>query len=195
VCYVNSSVAVKAASDICCTSSNAVRVVASIPREHDVLFVPDKNLGGYVAEQCGRELILYPGYCPIHHAFNPGNAQELREQHPGALLLAHPECTRELRTLADYVGSTTGIIEYCKNSPHTSFIIATEKGVLHPLAKARPDASFIPLSAEGGVCPDMKRTTLEDIAGALENNTGEVYLPRELIAPARASLERMLACG
>jgi len=193
VCYVNSSAAVKAASDICCTSSNALRILASIPAEDEVIFIPDKNLGSYLAEKSGRKIILCDGYCPIHQAFRAKEAEELRAQYPGSLLLAHPECAPGLRALADFIGSTTEIVEYCANSPKTSFIIATERGVLHPLARRRPDAQCIPVSAHGGVCPNMKKTTLEAIARSLAENEGETTVPGELAAPARAALEKMMA--
>ncbi|MDR2735057.1 MAG: quinolinate synthase NadA [Spirochaetota bacterium] len=193
VCYVNSSAAVKAVSDICCTSSNALRILASIPAENEVIFIPDKNLGSYLAEKSGRRIILCDGYCPIHQAFRAREAEQLRAQYPGSLLLAHPECGPELRDLADFIGSTTEIVDYCARSPETSFIIATERGVLHPLARLRPDARLIPVSAHGGTCPNMKMTTLEAIARVLADNEGEVQVPEEYAAPARAALEKMMA--
>jgi len=175
VCYVNSSAAVKAASDICCTSANALKIVESIPRENEVIFIPDKNLGSYIAEKCGREMILYPGYCPIHQGFSPEAVRRLRALYPDALLLSHPECTPELRALADFIGSTTEIVEYCRVSEAKRFLIATEKGVFHQLARLRPDADFISVSEyEENICPQMKMTTLEAIADALAENTGDV---------------------
>ena len=192
VCYVNSSAAVKAASDICCTSSNAARVIASIPGDLPIIFVPDKHLGSYLARKSGREFILSDGYCPIHQEFRPEDVPQLRTRHPQAPLLAHPECSRELLVLADFTGSTTEIIEYCRDSSHSCFLIATEKGVFHQLKRIRPDAEFVSVSGQGGVCPDMKLTTLELIADALEHNTGAVTIPEELALPARAALQRMM---
>lgn len=193
VCYVNSTAAVKAESDICCTSSNAVRVVQSIPREREIIFVPDRNLGEFVAQQSGRTLFLHPGYCPTHQRLLPEMIESLRKEHPQALVLAHPECTAVVRATADLVGSTAQIIEACRTRPEREFVIATENGVLHALKKVRPDAVLYPVSEVLGICPNMKKTSLELILQALEQNRNEIIIPEELARRARLPLERMLA--
>ena len=193
VCYVNSTAAVKAESDICCTSSNALKVVQSIPQDREIIFVPDRNLGGYAAEQSGRQLILYPGYCPTHQRLLPEMVVAIRNEHPGAPFMAHPECTAEVRGMADLVGSTAQIIEACRTRPEKEFIIATENGILHGLGKVRPDARFFPVSETHGICPNMKKTTLELIRSALETNRHEIRIPEGIAERARLPLERMLA--
>jgi quinolinate synthase len=220
VCYVNSSAEVKAASDICCTSSNALRIIKSIPLGVEIIFVPDKHLGRYLSEKSGRKFILFDGHCPVHQEFRPEDVLRLRatgeqpraprsallgsadavphKENPGrsskarTFLLAHPECSGELLALADFIGSTTEIIECCKNSPHSRFLVATEKGVFHQLKRVRPDAEFISVSEHGGVCPDMKLTTLSLIADALEGKTEEISIPPELASSACKALKRMM---
>ncbi|NLG36400.1 MAG: quinolinate synthase NadA, partial [Clostridiales bacterium] len=153
VCYINSSAAVKAECDICCTSSNAVRVVRSLP-QRDIVFVPDRNLGQYVAGQVPeKRIILYAGYCPVHNRTTPGQARAARAAHPEALLLVHPECPREVTQLADYVDSTAGIVEYAKRSDRREFIIGTEIGIFHALTRDNPDKVFHPLVPDF-MCPD-----------------------------------------
>lgn len=193
VCYVNSTAAVKAESDICCTSSNAVRVVQSIAQDKEVIFVPDRNLGQYVAEQSGRRLILHPGYCPTHQRLLPEMVESVQKKYPGAPVLAHPECTTAVRAMAALVGSTAQIIEACRTRPEREFIIATENGILHALGKVRPDARFFPVSESLGICPNMKKTSLELIMQALEHNRNEITIPNEIAQRARLPLERMLA--
>lgn len=193
VCYVNSTAAVKAESDISCTSSNAVRVVQSIPPEREIIFVPDRNLGDYVAQQSGRRLVLHPGYCPTHQRLLPEMIVSLKKEHRDALVLAHPECTRAVRDLADLVGSTAQIIEACRTRPEREFVIASENGVLHALKKVRPDAAFYPVSETFGICPNMKKTSLELILQVLEQNLNEILIPEDLARRARQPLERMLA--
>ena len=193
VCYVNSSAEIKAASDICCTSSNALRVIESIPESDKIIFIPDQHLGDYLAQKSGREIILPDGYCYVHQDFRPEDAARLRALYPDAPLLAHPECSRELRACADFIGSTTEIIEYCRKPEHAAFLIATEKGVFHQLRRIRPDAVFVSLSEHGGICHKMKMTTLDLIARSLEENTEEICIPEEFVLPARAALQRMMA--
>ena len=193
VCYVNSTAAVKAESDICCTSSNALKVVQSIPADREIIFVPDRNLGGYAAEQSGRQLILHPGYCPTHQRLLPEMVTAVRKEHPGAPFMAHPECTAEVRGMADLVGSTAQIIEACRTRPEKEFVIGTENGILHGLRHVRPDARFFPVSETHGICPNMKKTTLELIRSALETNRHEIRIPAEIAERARLPLERMLA--
>ena len=180
VCYVNSTAAVKAESDICCTSSNAVKVMQSIPADREIIFVPDRNLGGYAAGQSGRNLILHPGYCPTHQRLLPEMVEAVRREHPGASCMVHPECTAEVRGMADLVGSTAQIIEACRKRPEKEFIIGTENGILHALGKVRPDADFIPVSGIHGICPNMKKTSLELIAERRGRNQHEILIPEEI---------------
>jgi quinolinate synthase len=192
VCYINSSAAVKAECDICCTSSNAVRVVRSMP-QHDITFVPDRNLGQYVAAQVpDKRIILYAGYCPIHDRITPEQARAARTAHPEALLLVHPECPREVTQLADYVGSTAGIIEYAKRSDGREFIIGTEEGIFHALTRDNPGKVFHPLVPDF-TCPEMKKTTLSDVRDALKYERFAIEVDPDTAKKARASLDRMLA--
>jgi len=191
VCYVNSSAAVKALSDICCTSANAEKVVASIPRDVPVLFVPDQSLGDFVARRLHRELILWPGYCPTHHRILPEDVERRRAEHPGAVVLAHPECTEEVRCLADYVGSTSQILDYVRRSQAAAFIIATELGICHTLKKENPGKTIVHV-CRAADCPNMKLTSLEKILWSLERMQYEVTVPAEVAEAARRSIERML---
>lgn len=191
VCYVNSSAAIKAMSDICCTSANAVKVVASIPTEREVLFIPDQSLGHYVSEQLGRELILWPGYCPTHHRILAADIERLRQEHPGAKVVVHPECTTDVIALADAVASTSGILRYCEQSEAREFIIGTEIGLLHRLRKENPAKTFYPPSPLTD-CPNMKLNTLEKLVWSLQDLVYEVSVPAEIAEKARLAIERML---
>jgi quinolinate synthase len=192
VCYVNSSAAVKALSDICCTSSNAVKIVASIPAAQEVIFVPDQSLGDYVARQLGRTMILWPGFCPTHHRILPEDIAKRRAEHPQAVVLVHPECTEEVRRLADYIGSTAQILAYVRQSPAREFIIGTEMGICHTLKKENPGKTIIHVSRAAD-CPNMKLNTLEKILWSLEEMKYEVTVPEDVAAAARQAIERMLA--
>jgi len=193
VAYVNSSAAVKAASDICCTSANAVAVVESIPRERPVLFVPDESLGDYVARKTGRtNLILWPGFCPTHHRILPEHLSARRREHPEAEVLAHPECTRPVCEMADFVGSTSQIIRRVESSPKKTFIIATELGVCHTLRRRCPGKTIIQVSRLAD-CPNMKLNTLEKVLWSLEDRVYPVTVPDDVAAAARRAIERMLA--
>lgn len=192
VCYINTSAAVKAECDICCTSSNAVRVVKSIPND-EILFVPDKNLGSFVAKQVpDKKIHLWNGYCITHHKVSINDVEKAKSVHPDALVLAHPECRREVLEMADFVGSTAQIIEYAKKSSHGKFLIATEMGILHQLKKDNPDKVFY-LLTPGLVCSNMKKTTVESVYNALKYNRYEINLDDEIIERARKTLEAMLA--
>jgi quinolinate synthase len=192
VCYVNSSAATKALADVCCTSANAVAVVESIPAERPILFVPDQSLGEYVAEQTGREnLILWPGFCPTHHRILAEHVEARRREHPGAPVCAHPECTKEVRDLADFVGSTSQIIRYASESDTPSLIVATELGVCHTIRRANPGKTIVEVSSLAD-CPNMKLNTLEKLVWSLEDNQYAVTVPEEVAGPARAAIERML---
>ncbi|MBI3306973.1 MAG: quinolinate synthase NadA [Candidatus Omnitrophica bacterium] len=194
VCYVNTSAAVKAESDYCCTSSNAVEVVKSISANREILFVPDFFLGTYVKQQTGRENIeLWKGYCPTHVMIQSSEIEKIRTEHPKAEFLMHPECgclTKSMH-LADRIMSTEGMIRYVKESRAEEFIIATETGILHRMQKDNPKKNFIPASPQA-VCHYMKMNTLEKIVQSLENLEYEVKVPKELADRARKPIERML---
>jgi len=191
VCYVNSSAEVKAESDYCCTSSNAVAVVQSLPGDREILFVPDQHLGRFVAEQTGRNLIFWPGYCSTHVLISEDDIRKAREQYPEAAVMAHPECSEPVKELADALLSTGQMLSFVKDSPARQFIVATEIGMIHPLKEARPDAEFIPGSPRG-VCPNMKKTSVEKIVASLEQMQYEVSVPDEIAVRARTALQRMV---
>ena len=192
VCYVNSSAEVKAASDICCTSSNAVKIVQSL-KEDEIIFVPDQNLGAYAARFApDKHFILHSGFCPTHHRIKPSDVLEAKAAKPGAKVLVHPECTPEVVALADFAGSTAQIIEEALRSPEKEFLIGTESGVIHRLMHLAPDKRFYALRATM-VCPNMKKTSLESVLNALEKMQYPMELPAEVIAAARRSLDRMLS--
>ncbi len=195
VCYVNTSAAVKAESDYCCTSSNAVKVVSSLPKDRKILFVPDFFLGTYVKQETGREdMELWRGYCPTHVLIQSGEINKLRAKHPKAEFLMHPECgclTKSMH-LADKILSTEGMVRYVKDSSASEFIIATETGILHRMQKDNPEKLFIPASPQA-VCSFMKMNTLEKVVRALEDLQPEVRVPEELARRASKCIERMLA--
>jgi len=191
VCYVNSTAAVKAESDLCCTSANAVKIVDSISRDREVIFVPDNSLGDYVSKQLDRPMVLWPGYCPTHHRILPEQVGALKQQHPTASTVVHPECIPEVVAIADHVASTTGILDFCRESSHDAFIIGTEVGILHRLAKENPGKQFIHASRFAD-CPNMKLCTQEKILWSLEDMAPEVTVPEEIAAGARRAIQRML---
>lgn len=192
VCYVNSSVDVKAESDVCCTSANAVKVAASMPGDK-VIFVPDKNLGDWVAKQLPeKEFIFWEGCCTTHAKVRPDDVLKVREKYPEAKVLVHPECDPSVAALADFVGSTSAIIRYAETSTEDKeFIIGTEMGVMRKLKLLRPDARFFLLHA-GLVCPNMKKTRVQSILAALQHNQHEIIVPEQYIESARKTLTRML---
>jgi len=192
VTYVNSSAAIKAMTDVCCTSANAVEVVASVPREREVLFVPDQSLGSYVAGRLGRPMILWPGYCPTHHHILARDVCALRAEHPDAVFICHPECTGDVVALADKVASTSGMIEWCRRTPARTIIVGTEIGLLHRLRKDSPEKTFLPVSPLAD-CPNMKLNTLEKMIWALEDMVYRVTVPPDIAGRARRAIERMLA--
>ncbi|MBN1257482.1 MAG: quinolinate synthase NadA [Planctomycetes bacterium] len=191
VTYVNSTVEIKAMTDLCCTSANAVEVVRAIPDNQEVIFVPDRNLGSYVATQLGRKLILWNGFCPTHERIFPEHVELEKEKHPEALFVAHPECRPAVLEMADHIASTTGILRYCHENPATEFIIGTEIGLLHRLRIENPGKKFYPASPVSD-CPNMKLITLEKIAWCLEDLSGEIKVPEETARAARRPIERML---
>ena len=191
VCYINSGTAVKAHSDVCCTSANAVKVVASLP-ERDVIFVPDQNLGHYVAQQLpDKHLILWPGACVTHAKVTPEHIAEVHRLHPEAPVLVHPECAPAVVDMADFVGSTSKIIEYAEQAPAQTFIIGTEMGVLCSLRRRNPQKKFY-LLTPGLVCPNMKKTRLASVYHALTENCYEIQVDAGIAGRARKTLDRML---
>lgn len=191
VCYVNSTSEVKAESDVCVTSSNAVKVVASL-KEKRIVFVPDQNLARYVANRLpGKEIIPFSGYCIVHHRVGADDVDAARAAVPGALLLVHPECTGEVIEKADFVGSTAQIIDFATRSDHKTFIIGTEMGILHVLQKQNPEKQFYLLTTKL-LCANMKKTKLADVLCALEYEQHEITVDQEIMDKARLSLENML---
>ena len=191
ICYINSSAAVKAESDICCTSSNAVRMVEKVPLDKEILFVPDQYLGSFVASKTGRELILWPGYCPTHARIQAQDILRLRTEYPRAKVLVHPECRTEVAALADAVLSTGGMIRFARESAAKEIIVGTEIGILHRLRKENPGKRFIPVS-EQAVCPRMKLITLENILWSLEGMVHQVKVPEKIRLKAKLAVDRML---
>lgn len=191
VCYVNSTAAVKAECDWCVTSANAVAIIRSLPRDREIIFVPDRNLGSYCGEQAGRELILWDGYCPVHQRLTAEAVLARRREFPGSEVLMHPESPREVRETADKLLSTGGILRYARESAKKSFIIATEIGILHRLRAENPDKVFIPASEEL-VCPWMKVLRLKDLVNSLEKMTMRIELPEDLRKRAEIPIRRML---
>ncbi|HJM36976.1 MAG: quinolinate synthase [Dehalococcoidales bacterium] len=191
MCYINSSAAVKAESDICCTSANTVRLVQKVPLDKEILFVPDQYLGSFAAGETGRKMILWPGYCPTHVRIQPQDILRLRTEHPHAKVVAHPECRTEVTGLADAVLSTGGMIRFARESEAKEIIIGTEIGILHRLRKENPGKSFIPVS-EQAVCPRMKLITLETILWSLESMEHQVKVPEETRLRAKRAVDRML---
>lgn len=193
VCYVNTSAAVKAESDICCTSSNAVKVVDSL-KEEEIIFVPDKNLAMYVASHTAKKIIPWNGYCPTHELILKGDILLEKYEHPEALVIVHPECRYEVIELADKVLSTSGMLTYVKHSNSKEFIIGTEIGLLHRLKKENPEKTFIP-ATKYAVCPNMKFNTLKSIIHALEKNQHVITVPEDIRIKAKKALDRMLSIG
>lgn len=194
VCYVNSTAEVKSECDLCVTSSNAVRVIKSLNKEK-ILFVPDTYLGKWVEKQLGDiEIITYPGFCPTHLQIRPVDVENARKEHPNSLVLAHPECHMSVTDMADYVGSTTGIMNYVAKSNEKSFIIATEQGVVDRLKRDYPNKEIIPIK-ENIVCPNMKMTSLEDILNVLENETNEITVGSDIAQKAVKCIDAMLGAS
>jgi len=192
ICYVNSTAEVKALSDICCTSSNAVKVVESVPPDDDIIFIPDKYLGSYVQSKTGRKMILWNGYCPTHVRINARNIIELKRKHLDAEVVVHPENTPDVIEVADRVESTGGMLRYVKESPKKTFIIGTETGIIHRLKKENPGKVFIP-AMDRAICPNMKLITLEKVLWSLEREETEVIVPEDIARKAKSAIDRMIA--
>jgi len=191
VSYVNSSAVVKSLSDYCCTSANAVQVVRSIPAEKNILFLPDMNLADFTARKAKRNIIPWQGYCPTHHLLTKEDVIKVKKLHPKALLLVHPECRPEVCNLANYIGSTRGIIEFAGNNPAKEYIIGTELGILHPLKKNNPDKQFFAAS-EKMICKDMKLITLEKVLSSLQNLEPRIIVPEDIREKSLKALNRMI---
>lgn len=191
VCYVNSTAEIKAESDVCCTSANAEKIIASIPEDKQIIFVPDKSLGDYAARKMGRELVLWPGFCPTHHRILRDYIIQQKEAHPEAKVIVHPECTRDVIELADAVGSTSQILRFACETEVKEVIVGTENGMLYRLAKENPDKQFYPASPVAD-CPNMRLNTLEKVLWSLEDMVYEVTVPEDVGARARGAIERML---
>jgi quinolinate synthase len=192
VCYVNSTAEVKAESDYCCTSANAVALVQSLPADKQVLFVPDQNLGQYTKQQTGRDIILWPGYCRSHVVIQEEDIHKAKLTWPEALVLVHPECTQPVRGLADEILSTGQMLSFVKTSAIRQFIISTETGIIHALKKANEKAEYMPAS-DRAYCENMKKITLEKVLWALEDMQHQIRVPEDIATRARASLDRMIA--
>ncbi|MFN7958299.1 MAG: quinolinate synthase NadA [Holophagaceae bacterium] len=199
VSYINCSAGVKALSTVICTSSNAVRVVESLPKERKLVFAPDRHLGKWVMKQTGRDMVLFPGFCIVHEQFTAKRLATLKAQHPEAKLIAHPECDATVSQLADFVGSTAALLNYVQKDSAESFIVATEAGILHQMRQRRPEAELIPAPADSGcncsLCPYMKLNSLEKLYLCLRDLKPEILLEEPLRLRALQPLERMLALG
>ncbi len=196
ITYINCSAEVKALSDIICTSSNAEKIIRQIPADQPILFAPDQYLGRYLMKKTGRELKLWPGSCIVHEMFSEKSLVQLKERHPKAMILAHPECPEAILRHADFVGSTTGILNFAKQNAATEFIVATESGILHQMEKACPGKTFIPAPGEGGCscseCPHMKLNTMEKLYLCMRDRKPEIILDEDLRQRALKPILRML---
>ncbi len=200
ISYVNCSAELKTLSDIVCTSTNAIKIVESIPVEKQIIFAPDKNLGGYINRVTGRNMILWDGACMVHEAFSARMLKDMKTKFPNATVIAHPESEKSVLEHAQYIGSTTGLLKYTIKNPATEFIVATESGILHQMRKASPNKVFhvAPTSKNGRAChacsdcPHMKLNTLEKLYNCLKNESPEIILPDRIINEARRSIDRML---
>lgn len=199
VSYVNTSVGVKALTDVCCTSTNALQVVESIPREKPIIFAPDRNLGSYIQKLTGRDnMVIWDGACTVHEEFSLKKILELKQEHPAAKVVAHPECKAYIIEVADYVGSTAGILEFCGKDEAEEFIVVTEAGILAEMRKRFPEKNFIPAPPEDSTCTCnecryMKMVTLENILACLENESPEVHLDEDVRKAAERSIQNMVA--
>ncbi len=196
ISYINCTAEIKAMSDIICTSSNAVQIVRQIPADQPIIFAPDRNLGRYVMQQTGRDLLLWQGSCIVHETFSEKKIVQLKVQYPQAEVLAHPECEPAVLSHANYIGSTTALLKYCQKSSANSFIVATEPGIIHQMQKEAPEKRFIPApptnSCNCNECPFMRLNTLEKLYWAMKNRAPEIEMPEEVRLAALRPLQRML---
>ncbi len=196
ISYINCSAEIKALSDIVCTSSNAEKIIRQIPAHQPILFAPDQHLGRYLIKKTGRDMQLWPGSCIVHEMFSERSLVRLKERHPAAFVLAHPECPENILRHADYVGSTSGILKYAENSPASEFIVVTESGLLHQMERTCPGKTFIMAQGEGGCscseCPHMKLNTVEKLYLCMRDRSPEITLDEQLRLCALRPIERML---
>jgi len=196
VSYINCTAELKTLTDICCTSTNAVQIIESIPADQPIIFAPDKNLGAYLIKKTGREMLLWNGACMVHEIFSHERIVKLRQRHPEAKFIAHPECEAHILDMADYIGSTTGLLKYTMKDEAMEYIVATEAGILHQMQKASPHKTFIPAPPENNCacndCPHMKLNTMEKLYLCMEHELPEIVLPDWVISEGRASIDRML---
>ena len=191
VCYVNSSAEVKAESDYCCTSANAAEVVNSLPKDKQIIFVPDRHLGRFVAEKSGRDIVLWPGYCHVHVVITEEDIKDKKAKYGDAVVMAHPECTEPVKQLSEQILSTGQMLKFAKESGARRFIVATETGIIHTLRKQNPNAEFIPAS-ERAVCPNMKKISLEKVVWALEDMQYEMTVCAEIRQKAKDAIDKMV---
>ncbi|MBN2657233.1 MAG: quinolinate synthase NadA [Spirochaetales bacterium] len=191
VCYVNSTAELKTEVDVCCTSANAAEIVSLVPEDKQVLFLPDKNLGAYVAKQTGRDIVLWKGFCPTHMRLTPEDILKKKKEFPDAVTMVHPECRPEVIELSDHALSTGGMLRFAKETDAKQIIVATELGIIHRLRKENPDKLFIPIS-EQAVCMNMKMIELDHIIHALEKNETEILLDEQTIEKAKKPIIRMI---
>lgn len=196
ISYINCTAEIKALSDIICTSSNAEQIVRSLPESQKIIFAPDKNLGAYINKKTGRNMVLWNGACMVHEIFSLEKITKLKSQHPDAKFIAHPECESDLLAIADFIGSTTALLNYSAKDPATKFIVATETGILHQMQKSSPDKTFIPAPPNNNCacndCPHMKLNTLEKLYICLKHETPEILMDAALIQKALKPIRRML---
>lgn len=191
VCYVNSTADVKAESDYCCTSSNAVAVVESLPSDKKILFVPDKNLGSFVAERTGKDIELWPGYCTTHVCITEDDIRKAKQKWPDAVVMSHPECTEPVRKISDELLSTGQMLKFVKKNSAKQYIVGTEKGIIHALKKENPDAEYMP-ATERAICPNMKKITIDKVITSLEELKELVVIEEKIRVRAKKSLDRMI---
>jgi len=196
ISYINCSAEIKAMSDIICTSSNAVHIVNSVPADTPIIFAPDKNLGRYIISKTGRDMVLWDGSCMVHEIFSYEKIVRLKARNPNAKLIAHPECEQPILDIADFIGSTTGLLNFTKTSPDKEFIVATESGILHQMIKASPSKTFIPALPDNSCacndCPHMKLNTIEKLYLCLKREEPEIIIPEDLRLRALKPIRRML---
>ncbi|MBR1776876.1 quinolinate synthase NadA [bacterium] len=196
ISYINCSAEIKTLSDIICTSGNALQIVNSLPKDQKIIFAPDKNLGGYINRMTGRNMVLYNGSCEVHELLTAEYTLKMKKQHPDAVLIAHPECNDAISSIADYVGSTQGMIKYVKESNNKKFLVATETGILHKLKSDNPDKEFIIVTNDDSCacndCRHMKLNTMEKVLNSLKNEEYEIKLDNETILSAKKPIEKMM---
>ncbi len=196
VSYINCTAELKTMTDICCTSTNAVQIIESIPEDQPIIFAPDKNLGAYLQKKTGRDLVLWNGACMVHEIFSAEKITKLMQRYPEAAFIAHPECEAHLLEQADFIGSTTGLLNFTINSAHDTFIVATEAGIIHQMEKASPHKTFIPAPPDNtcacNECPHMRLNTMEKLYLCMEYEQPEIHLPDWIIRDGRACIDRML---